>query len=223
MVHQSEKGDIMIEKIDIQGDKMYTITKDAKVNSMSLTESNVNYVKSQNKIEHYQNFMKKNAMLQQECMTSETLHKKKKWIGRLIAILTTIAFLALIIGFAPLAPLVSNAALATWVVTFIGGFTIGHHYQKLQQECIDESTILDEINMELQSRIAKEKRNLNLYALDVRNDKKEFKSKEEQHHYEDSVNYQLKEQYQQLRQELIALCQEKEQEYYQEENKVYHL
>lgn len=40
----------MIDKINIQGNKMYTISKDAKVNSMPLTENNVNYIKSQNKI-----------------------------------------------------------------------------------------------------------------------------------------------------------------------------
>lgn len=213
----------MIDKINIQGNKMYTISKDAKVDSMSLTENNVNYIKSQNKIEHYQNFINKNEMLQHECANDETLLGKKKWIGRLIAILSTLLFFILVIGFAPLTPLVSNAALLSWLTLFSGGITAGNHYQKLQKKCLDEYSILDQVNMELQKRLAKEKRNLNLYSLDFRNEKKEFQSKEEQHHYEDSVNYQLKEQYQQLRHELIDLCQEMEQEYYQEEAKVYHL
>lgn len=213
----------MIDKINIQGNKMYTISKDAKVNSMPLTENNVNYIKSQNKIEHYQKFINKNEMLQHECANDETLLGKKKWIGRLIAILSTLLFFILVIGFAPLTPLISNAALLSWVALFTGGITVGSRYQKLQKKCLDEYSILDQINMELQKRLEKEKRNLNLYSLDFRNEKKKFQSKEEQHHYEDSVNYQLKEQYQQLRHELIDLCQEMEQEYYQEEEKVYHL
>lgn len=213
----------MIDKINIQGNKMYTISKNAKVNSMPFTENNVNYIKSQNKIEHYQKFINKNEMLQQECANDETLLGKKKWIGRLIAILSTLLFFILVIGFAPLTPLISNAALLSWVALFAGGITVGSHYQKLQKKCLDEYSILDQINMELQKRLEKEKRNLNLYSLDFRNEKKKFQSKEEQHHYEDSVNYQLKEQYQQLRHELIDLCQDMEQEYYQEEEKVYHL
>lgn len=213
----------MINKINIQGDKMFTISKDAKVNSMPFTENNVNYIKSQNKIEHYQNFINKNEMLQQECAHHERLNTKKKWISRLVGMISSVVFLALIIGFAPLTPIVSNIALVSWAVLTSISFFASHHYCKLQKDNFDEYSIMEEVNIELQKRIAKEKRNLNYYSLDFRKDKKELKTKEEKKRYEDNINYQLKAQYQQLRRELIDLCQEMEQEYYQEEAKVYHL
>ena len=45
--HREESRSYILQMVPTQN--WYTITKDAKVNSMSLTESNVNYVKSQNK------------------------------------------------------------------------------------------------------------------------------------------------------------------------------
>ena len=40
----------MIEKINIQGNKMYTISDNSKIHSMLLTENNIHYIKSKNKL-----------------------------------------------------------------------------------------------------------------------------------------------------------------------------
>ena len=46
----------MIEKIEIQKDKMYTISDDAKVRSMPISKTNIQKIKIQNELDHYQNF-----------------------------------------------------------------------------------------------------------------------------------------------------------------------
>ena len=94
----------MIEKIEIQKDKMYTISDDAKVRSMPISKTNIQKIKIQNELDHYQNFLHRTDILKRTSVQEEKIARKKKWIGRIVAILGTAMMFAVNMTMLPLSP-----------------------------------------------------------------------------------------------------------------------
>ena len=216
-----EKGDIVIEKIEIQKDKMYTISDDAKVRSMPISKTNIQKIKIQNELDHYQNFLHRTDILKRTSVQEEKIARKKKWIGRIVAILGTAMMFAVNMTMLPLSPLASNVALISWLVSFVGGVIFSEYAKKEQEDALEQIDILERFNLELQQRLKSDAKKLDLLNLYPQENKQQDMNMEQRISYENRVNRQLQDQYQQLRDELITMCEQVEQEYHQDKIKIY--
>lgn len=215
----------MIEKINIQGNKMYTISDNSKIHSMLLTENNIHYIKSKNKAEFYEKSIQKENKLQELYQNQLKIESKKRWIGILIALIPTLAIVSaelitLSQGIA-WTPLVTQLSLVGWITSFGLGATISHKATKKKTNYEDSIEIIDDVKLELQKRIQREKHSMKLYSFDVINKEKTFENEKDKKVFENSVNLQLQEQPRKLREELLEICQSKEEEYHQEQAKTY--
>lgn len=215
----------MIEKINIQGNKMYTISDNSKIHSMLLTENNIHYIKSKNKAEFYEKSIQKENKLQDWYQNQLKIESKKRWIGILIALIPTLAIVSaelitLSQGIA-WTPLVTQLSLAGWTISFVLGAMISHKATKKKTNYKDNIEIINDVKMELQKRIQREKHSMKLYSFDVINKEKTFENEKDKKDFENSVNLRLQEQLRKLREELLEICQSKEEEYYQEQAKTY--